>query len=161
MKRSRMPRRNAERKAKSYIEEFAGPFVDYDHRAQIATMVCANSSRLARKYHHGMAFDRTDDRWVDPEAAHVIKRSQGGCWYDITPLCSMCHRVFEIDCFNDPDLFLERFGVDLRKLADGLAEKARRECEVDPDYEYCLRPGWQKLPPGGNRPKGTRTEVSK
>jgi len=93
-------RPNAKRRARLYLEQFAGPIDGYDHAAAIRAMPCCATGILGPSEPH-----------------HVKSRGAGGKWTDLVPLSFVAHNLVHA---MGRESFEREFNVDLVAIAAGL-----------------------------------------
>lgn len=69
--------------------------------------------RSFRDFVHALGCVVTDCYRVEIQMAHVVKRSQGGTWQDVVPLCWVHHAEQE----PSTERFEEKYNLDLASIA--------------------------------------------
>lgn len=116
---SRRSEHSTRRTREREIRQERGPWPTYDHAAHVRRLPCACKGLAPTE------IAKQTKCWGRVEANHVIRRSQGGEWSDLVPLCQAHHPRYDVDCSADPKMFQRIYGPDLRLLADALATQAR------------------------------------
>lgn len=119
--RKQRPATVARRKARAiqrHRDRFAGPWwpeLDYNHAEAIRSLPCL----LAGERGH-----RCDG---SVEAAHVVRRTRGGRWSDLAPMCLALHLEYDTKLGNAPARFFERYGLSLESITATLVDRAVRD----------------------------------